>query len=339
MRLLICTQIVDRTHPVQGFFHRWLEEFATHFDAIQVICLFEGEHALPQNVSVYSLGKEKGSVSKIRYASRFGTYMRSLEGKYDAVYVHMNPEYVILGWPWWRKIPVGLWYNHTYGGAKLAVAASLVRYLFHTSPYAASTGRRKSIQMPVGIDTAVFTDPNVERIADSVYFQGRIAPAKRIHVLLEAFRLLKKDVPGATLDMVGPLDQEYVQRLRSEFEEVIGKGATFCGPKANTDTPALYGSHIVSVNLTAAGNFDKSALEPLSCGTPVVVSSPAFKGIVSEDCFFIENDAESLAATLKRILTLPAEERAAIAEQGRKIIEEQHSLRRLGVELARIYST
>jgi len=58
MKLLITTQTIDKNDPILGFFHGWVKEFSKHFEEINVICLKEGEHNLPENVHVYSLGKE-----------------------------------------------------------------------------------------------------------------------------------------------------------------------------------------------------------------------------------------------------------------------------------------
>ncbi|MCD5381655.1 MAG: hypothetical protein LR008_03730, partial [Candidatus Pacebacteria bacterium] len=58
MKLLIITQVLDTEHPILGFFHRWVEEFAKHCEQVHVICLQEGRHDLPDNVTVHSLGKE-----------------------------------------------------------------------------------------------------------------------------------------------------------------------------------------------------------------------------------------------------------------------------------------
>ena len=100
MKLLITTQAVDLDDPVLGFFHRWIEELSKRFDTISVICLKEGRHSLPANVSVYSLGKE-GGVSRIAYVLNFYRYIWKLRNDYDAVFVHMNQEYVLLGWKFW----------------------------------------------------------------------------------------------------------------------------------------------------------------------------------------------------------------------------------------------
>ena len=114
MKLLIITQAIDLDDPILGFFHRWVEEFAKRFEHIEVICLKLGRHSLPGNVSVHSLRKEKGRRSRFMYATYFGWLIWKLRPKYDAVLVHMNPEYVILGGVDWRLMgkKIYFWYNH-----------------------------------------------------------------------------------------------------------------------------------------------------------------------------------------------------------------------------------
>src|SRR6478609_2539072 len=102
MKLLITTQALDSQDSNLGFFHRWVEEFAAHCEKVTVICLREGEHVLPNNVTVLSLGKEAGT-SRLTRAVRFLTYIHRYRGEYDAVFVHMNPEYIVLGGYFWRR--------------------------------------------------------------------------------------------------------------------------------------------------------------------------------------------------------------------------------------------
>ncbi len=52
MKLLILTQKVDINDDVLGFFHRWILEFAKHYEYITVIALEIGEYNLPENVKV-----------------------------------------------------------------------------------------------------------------------------------------------------------------------------------------------------------------------------------------------------------------------------------------------
>ena len=123
MKLLITTQAVDSDDPILGFFHQWIEAFATQCETVTVICLREGNHHLPANVEVLSLGKEKGA-SRLTRVVRFYRLIIAHRREYEAVFVHMNPEYVVLGgplWRFWRKRTV-LWYTHKNVDLKLRVA-------------------------------------------------------------------------------------------------------------------------------------------------------------------------------------------------------------------------
>lgn len=334
MRLLITTQTLDLRDPVLGFFHEWVRALAGRFDHVTVIALAVGEHALPPNVTVRSLGKERGVRGSLTYAARFLRHLTEIAGTYDAIFVHMNPEYVFLGRSFWQGKRVALWYNHEHGGWKLALASGLVDRIFHTSPHAASARYPVSRQMPAGIDTDVFRAQDRLPEERSIYFQGRIAESKRVHVLLAALRHL----PDATLTLVGPADEAYLGRLRQKYGDLFASGRVVLrGPVPNRATPELYAAHAVSVNLTAAGNFDKTVLESIACGTPAVVSSPAFSGLVPEACFFAEGDSESLAAVLAAVLALSHDERRSLIADAAQAVEERHSLRALVATIASDY--
>ncbi|HVW71609.1 MAG TPA: glycosyltransferase family 4 protein [Candidatus Paceibacterota bacterium] len=342
MRLLITTQTLDKDDPYLGFFHDWVAAFAARFEAIEVICLREGTHALPANVRIHSLGKERGRRPRVVVAYRFLTTLRSLRGRYDAVYVHMNPEYFMLAGLAWRRarIPTALWYNHEQGGFMLAAAARLTTIVLHTSPYAASARFPNARRMPVGIDTKLFGWSDAPRGAGSLYFQGRVAPKKRVHVLLEALAQLRARGERTSLSIVGPEDPAYGAQLRARFSALLQQGvARFLGPMPLSETPEHFAAAEIAVNLTAAGNFDKTGLEALCCGTLLVASSPAYAPFIPEECRFVEGDAGSLARTLHAVLGWDAEARRTVARAARDLIEREHSLGALADALKKAYDT
>lgn len=344
MRLLVVTQVVDVNDPVLGFFHRWLEVFATRFERIEVICLQEGEHTLPKNVRVHSLGKERGKAVPLVYAFRFMKLVWKLRNQHEGVFVHMNAEYVVLAGGLWRLLRkrVALWYNHTVGSTALKLAVPFASRLFHTSPYAYPSRYKLAKQMPAGIDTDVFVPSTTIPDAHTVYFQGRIARAKRVHVLLAAVNLLRSKGVPVRATIVGPEESVYAAEIRTQFSHLIEQGSVvFTGPKRNEETPALYQNHAVSVNLTDDGNFDKTVLESLACGTPVVVSSNAFVGTVPQECITNEakENTEVLAEALQRIWSKNEEERALLAGQGRDSVIKLHSLPTLADTLRDDYNT
>ena len=139
MELLIITQKVDLVDPILGFFHRWIEKFAHHFERVEVIALEVREHNLPANVSVHSLGKEKG-YGRLHRAIFYILY--SIFLRYDAVFVHMNPEYLALfGW-YWKLMGkrTALWYTHKSVTWWLCLAEKFADKIF--------TASRESFRLP-----------------------------------------------------------------------------------------------------------------------------------------------------------------------------------------------
>src|SRR3989338_7009374 len=59
-RLLVVAQALDTENPALGFFPRWGAALAARYEHIEVICLPLGKFALPKNVRVHSLCKERG---------------------------------------------------------------------------------------------------------------------------------------------------------------------------------------------------------------------------------------------------------------------------------------
>ena len=113
MKLLVITQKVDINDDNLGFFHGWLEKFAEKLDKVYVICLWRGEYKLPENVRVFSLGKEKG-ISKIFQLVRLQKYLIQLLPKVDGVFIHMCPIYVVASFSLTKvfKKKMILWFLH-----------------------------------------------------------------------------------------------------------------------------------------------------------------------------------------------------------------------------------
>jgi glycosyltransferase involved in cell wall biosynthesis len=309
MKLLIVAQALDANHPVLGFFVRWVEELAKRVELVTVIASFVGEYKLPPNVSVHSLGKEIGLERESR-ALRLPALAIALRKEYNTVLVHMIPEFVVAsGIPWCLMGKrVGLWYNHTVANPWLSTAVFLSHCVFFTSPFATTARFGKAKRMPAGIDTDLFKpDPSVRKIPGSVYFQGRLSPAKNIHVLLEAFALLHGRGIAKRLTIVGPEESSYAKPLKEKYAKLISEGAIiFAGPRRNDETPALYSAHAVSVNLTAAGNYDKTVFESIACGTPALVASPAFNDILPPEYRIASLATKDVVKALERALTDPS---------------------------------
>lgn len=334
MRLLITTQAVDRTDPVLGFFHAWIEALASRFEQVVVICLREGEHALPKNVQVYSLGKEKGRASSLSYALRFYRRLWQLRGRYDAVLVHMNPEYVVLaGWLWRLSGKrVVLWYVHKSADLKLRFASLFASAIATTSPESLRLRTKKKVIVGHGIEVASYPaahtlDPAHPRLLSV----GRISPTKNQLLILEAFERLSARIPGATLSIAGApvtkADAAYEEDLKEKAER-LAQVVMMHGPVTPERMPALYGTHDLLLHASDTGSLDKVVLEALASGVRVVSASEAFRGM-DLPVSHAPKDAQALADAALRSLEAPWDAAAA-----RERVARAHDLQALIGKLA-----
>jgi hypothetical protein len=123
MNVLLITEKLDKNDEVASYFHGRLLDFAEECDTLSVLVLENKAHSLPEKVNVASLGKEKGA-SRLQILSNFYRYIFANSAKYDRVFVHRNPIYIVLGGLFWRMMgkEVTLWYSHTYSDWMLHVA-------------------------------------------------------------------------------------------------------------------------------------------------------------------------------------------------------------------------
>ncbi|HEY4527335.1 MAG TPA: glycosyltransferase [Candidatus Paceibacterota bacterium] len=332
VRLLIVTQAVDTADPVLGFFHRWIQELATRFERIHVVCLFEGTHALPSNVSVHSLGKERG-VSRVAYVMRFLRYAWSLRHEYDAVFVHMNQEYVLLGGLLWKLLGknVYLWRNHYAGDFLTDLAVMLASTVFCTSKSSYTAKFAKTKVMPVGVD---IIPSSVARIPRSILFLARFAPSKRPDVLLQALTLLKERGVLFLASFYGsplPHDAAFAEKARMIAQNARLEVKFYEGVP-NSVTPSIYSAHDIFVNLSGSGMYDKTIFEAAAAGCLVLASSRDFAELAGPEFSFTENDARHLASKLETLMSMQGSERER-ARTTMRALAKQHSLKELGRRL------
>src|SRR3989344_4655244 len=313
MRLLIVTQVVDQDDPVLGFFTAWIEELAKKTEQVEIICLKMGQADVPKNARLYSLGKPysaeatKSTGTRIRYAVRFLKLVWRLRHDYDAVFVHMNQEYVLLAGWLWRLLGkrIYLWRNHYAGSWLTDVAAAFCTCVFCTSKHSYTAKYKKTIRMPVGVDTERFKpDERVKRISHSILFLARMSPSKRPDMLLDALTQLARDGIKFTANFVGsplPSDESYYEGLvgRAVTLGFDGK-VTFLPAVTKESAPRIFCSHEIFVNTSPSGMLDKTIFEAAACGCTVLASSDDFALLAGSESHL--NSITELAERLSKAL-------------------------------------
>lgn len=339
IKILIITQKVDIADQILGFFHRWIEEFSKHVEQVTVIALGVGEYQLPANVRVFSLGKERG-VSRIGYIFNFYRLIWRERKNYDVVFVHMNPEYVVLGgicWRLWSK-RVALWYTHKNVDLKLRIVEKLANIIFTASRESFRLVSDKIKIMGHGIDIEIF-NPSLKK--ESEFFRiitvGRISPVKDYETLIKAVEILMREKVSVVVDIIGgPVtieDEHYLKNLymlvqEKKLDEII----QFVGSVTNKELPEHLRQADIFVNMSRTGSLDKAVLEAMACGSITVTSNEAFKEVFGKDAkmlMFQSGDTVSLAEKIKILSSLGQKERNEITKRLRNVIVEKHNIESL----------
>ncbi|HEU4677806.1 MAG TPA: glycosyltransferase family 4 protein [Candidatus Paceibacterota bacterium] len=333
MRLLVYTQAVDKNDPILGFFHAWLLEFAKHFERIEVICLKEGAHDLPSNVTVRSLGKEEGR-GRISYVLRFYRYSTAafLFGGVTHVFFHMGAVFNILAAPFFllrhtRNVTFYWWKTHGKANhlkERLALKCTDIVVTAGSQSFGLATNKVRVVGH--AIDTTLFSfSPLGERNPRACLAVGRIVPIKRMEVALETVEKLK-DLP-LSLTIIGNADNEvYGGSLRTMTKDA-GLAVEFLSARPQMEIVEYYKKANILLHPSFEAGFDKVVLEAMACGVIPLTSIPSFRPILEPFGLFLpESEAASYASTVRRVVGLGHDDRMVLSERLRGIVRRDHSL-------------
>lgn len=328
MKLLILTQKVDLDDDVLGFFHEWIREFSNRVEKLTVICLQKGRYDLPGNASVVSLGKETG-VSRLKYLFNFYKYIWQYRNEYDAVLVHMNIEYIILGAFIWKMLnkKIGFWYVHSAVSWRLRLAEKFTDVIFTASLKSFRLQSKKVKILSQGINGEVFKPADTAPKNNSIISVGRIAPVKNYHFLIEAAKILRDRGEDFDIKIVGaPIleaDKVYFETLKKQVEEAnLTDGVSFIGGVPYKDIVKVYTDSKIFINLSDTGSIDKAVLEAMASGLLVLTSNEAFRDILNPQ-YFTSKDPAVVADKLSLLMKQGGD------SDLRRYVIENHGLKNL----------
>jgi glycosyltransferase involved in cell wall biosynthesis len=290
----------------------------------------------------------------------------SLREKYDAVFVHMNPEYLMLAgilWRVWGK-KSALWYVHKHVSLRLRIGALWANTIFTVSPESfrlkGIEARGKIVITGHGIDVDAFIPSAEHSDSDFIITSiGRISPVKGYDTLLDALNLLPKTVgkvsqPTTTkqwycqiLGAAGTSDQvAYEMRIKERVKnEGLSERVRFVGAVPNRDIVPYLQESSVFVNLSGTGSVDKAVLEAMSAGVPSVSSNEAFVPIFNHavpdfasTLICPAKSAEALADRLETLMNTSVGTREALGKKLRDTVVSDHNLNSLVARITAIMS-
>lgn len=353
MNLLFITRKIDKNDALAGFTYQWVKKFAEKVSALNVICLEKGDiSGLPENVKIYSLGKERGA-GKLAKFWNFQKYAFQLVKESDGIFCHQNPIYTILIAPWAKLYgkKIITWYTHGKISFQLRLVNLLADVILTASPESFRLRSKKVIVTGHGINTDFFSPPSdskfeIRNSKFDILSIGRISPVKNYETLIEAADVLinRKGVKNIKVDIIGApglKEQEsYLEKLKKMVADKNLNGyVKFLGPKSYPELPRYYREYDLFVNLSGTGSVDKAVLEAMACGKLVLTSNEAFVNILKNkgaNLMVKPKSIEDLAAKIIAMMNLNAEAKREIGLKLREEVVQNHNLDKLAEKIINI---
>lgn len=349
MRLLMMTQAIDLDHPVLGFTHHWVETLAQHVDHITVLCRLAGRHQLPSNVTLLAYAQSSDADIPLQRHTFFHRHLWRLVAGHqvDSVFVHMIPKWVIMAWPYCKMAgrPLTLWYTHGSVNGRLRIAHRLADQILTASAASYGLPGEHVRVMGHGIDTDRFVPQ--ERLGDDGRFQilmpGRLSPTKKPHQLIAAIaNLPKEQQQKLCCHLIGqaanPEDDHYVATLNAQIKaNKLEERVKLLGAIPFNQMVHHYQQADLVINLSHTNSLDKTILEAMACGVPVLTSNPAFESIlqpIDPNCLLPHDAPQQLGQRLHHWLKAVPMERQQLGERLRHEVVQHHNLSQLIARMA-----
>jgi len=293
----------------------------------------------PPNVELYILGMPKNSLSQRIYRLLFPLdfakavkWVPELKG-FDIIYSHQYP----MTWlaylaKRFYKIKY-IYYNHgsalpeTFSNFVERTYVKVVTFLANwtiaraDSAISVSQYLQRELKKETGLDSEViYNKIDTQRFhkgidgsrirqkydltdAPVILFVGRISPHKGVHLLIEAFNLVKQEIPEARLLIVG---KHTFGAYSDKLKQISDGSVIFTGDVPDEELPYYYAACDVYATATLWEGFNLPLAEAQACGKPVVAFDigPHPEVVKDEKAGLLvpENNVEKLAQAIIAML-------------------------------------
>jgi len=202
-------------------------------------------------------------------------------------------------------------------------------------------GDEKLMIMPNFIDTRIYLLKDAGRNNHSIIYAGALHEHKCVDVLIDAFRLVRRQITNAELHIYGDGSMRrggdaYGDSLRSTKPE----GTYFHGYVDSKDMPEIYPKHGILCLPSKFESFGLVTLEAQACGCIPVVHDGGGAAVTLADgqtgLLYSPNTPEKLAETIIAALKM-ADEDPSIRQRAVDFVRENFSTDRAGEYISEIW--
>jgi glycosyltransferase involved in cell wall biosynthesis len=191
-----------------------------------------------------------------------------------------------------------------------------------------------------GVDPSLYEEPILEEGRFRMLAVGRLDREKGLPLLLDAVRLVREEVPGLRLDLIGdgPDRAALEQRVRElGLDDVVG----FLGSQAQAVVREQMRTTDLFVMASFAEGLPVVLMEALAARTPVLSTNIMGVPELVEDGVMGRlvrpADSHALAAALLELARATPEARRAMGDAGRSAVEKHFDVRLESAKLAALF--
>ena len=192
--------------------------------------------------------------------------------------------------------------------------------------------------LPLGVDTTLFAPapPGAASHPLRVLHVASLSPVKEQATLLDAFALVARALPGATLHVAGDGPLRPALQQRAHAPDLAGK-VHFLGAVPHDELPNHYRAATLFALSSRYESQNMAVLEAAACGLPAVGTAVGIlPDLLPPDCLAPAGDPAALAQAMQRLLQDEAR-RAAVAQQVQAAVEQRYALARTVPALLHLY--
>lgn len=288
LRVLLINFTLDRKSPVLAWQAGVATELSRRVAGVHVVTEWLGDYEAPEGLTFDAIPHRPFGVPR-RLGSLWLTLPRIVAAverfRPDACFVHMAHQWCYRIGPYLRArgIPVLLWYAHGSVPWHLRIASRFATRIVTSTHEGFRIDTPKKRVIGQAIDTGLFVIPPDRAPGREIVTVGRVSRRKRVMLLIETMAELvrRPALADARLIVVGPQLTADDHAYRSELDARIAAlglhdRVVLAGPMAQAETARLYRTAALHINVSETGSMDKTVMEALACGCPVLTSNEAF---------------------------------------------------------------
>jgi glycosyltransferase involved in cell wall biosynthesis len=171
-------------------------------------------------------------------------------------------------------------------------------------------------------------------------YLGRVHPRKNIERLLYVWDKLNLDNTGDELVIIGDGDKQYMNFLKTEQTRLNLKNVVFTGFLSGEAKEKALQSLSFLVVPSNFENFGMIIPEALIQGIPVIASKGApWEELNTHHCgWWVDNDVDTLAATIDNAIHLPENDRIEMGKRGQKLVKNNYSVEVVSKKMIQLYN-